>query len=144
MTRLLFAAALTLALTACSKGKGDAQPNPGAKPAAAAPAPTEAAPAAAASPADEAKKIFDTRCAACHGKTGRGDGAAAASLPVKPRDYRDAAWQDSVKDDYLADVIVNGGASVGKSPLMTPNPDLKTKPEVVKEIIKLIRGYKGT
>ncbi len=142
MTRLLFAAALTLALTACSKGKSDAQPNPGAKPAAAAPAPSGTAPAAA-SPADEAKKIFETRCAACHGKTGLGDGAAAANLPVKPRNYHDAAWQDSVKDDYLANIIVNGGPAVGKSPLMAPSPDLKTKPEVVKEIIKIIRGYKG-
>ncbi len=146
---------LALALVACSGG-GDkpadkpAESKPAAEKKAEPAAPTaekKAEPAAAPAAegaAAEAKTIFTTRCAACHGATGKGDGAAAANLPVKTRDYHDAAWQDSVQDDYLAKVIVEGGAAVGKSPLMTPNPDLKDKPEVVKEIIKLIRGFKGT
>ncbi len=147
MIRFLIAAALTFTFTACSKG-GDsgAQPNPGAKPVPAKAAPTAAKPApkpAAVDPAAEAKTIMETRCAACHGKTGKGDGAAAASLPVKPRDYHDAAWQDSVKDDFLAKIIVEGGGAVGKSPLMAANADLKAKPAVVKEIVKIIRSYKG-
>ena len=141
MIRSLFAAALVLALAACSKAPEGAQPNPGAKPAAAK-APTKAAAPAAADPAAEAKTIMETRCAACHGKTGAGDGAAAAALPVKPRNYTDAAWQASVKDDFLAKVIVEGGAAVGKSPLMAPNIDLKTKPKVVAELVKIIRSYK--
>lgn len=63
---------------------------------------------------------FKQLCSACHGNTGRGDGPAAAGLPVKPRNLADAAWQGSVDDDYLLKVIREGGAAVGKSPMMTP------------------------
>jgi len=33
------------------------------------------------------KKIHDVNCASCHGKSGRGDGQAAASLNPKPTPY---------------------------------------------------------
>jgi hypothetical protein len=48
-----------------------------------------------------------------------------------------------VKDDQLRDIIVKGGAAVGKSPGMPPNPELEKKPEVVGELIKIVRGFKG-
>ena len=32
-----------------------------------------------------------------------------------------------------------GGQSVGLSPMMAPNPDLKDKPEVVKGLVQLVR-----
>ena len=35
----------------------------------------------------EAKAIFAIRCVACHGAAGKGDGAAAAALNPKPRDF---------------------------------------------------------
>lgn len=63
---------------------------------------------------------FQQLCAACHGPAGKGDGAAAVALKPKPRDLTNAAWQASVKDAYLRDVIAKGGAAVGKSPLMAP------------------------
>jgi cytochrome c5 len=109
---------------------GDAKPADGA-----------VAAAAAADPVAEAKTIFDTRCVTCHGATGLGDGAAAAALNPKPRTYADKAWQDSVKDEDLAKAIIEGGAAIGKSPLMPPNPDLKDKPAVVSEIVKIIRSF---
>jgi cytochrome c553 len=99
-------------------------------------------PATAAAPADEAKTKFETLCATCHGTTGLGDGPAAAALDPKPRSYSDAEWQTSVTDEHIAKVIVEGGAAAGKSPLMPANPDLKDKPEVVKELVKIIRSYK--
>src|SRR5262245_2085275 len=39
--------------------------------------------------ADEARQLFATVCATCHGPTGQGDGQAAASLNPKPRNYTD-------------------------------------------------------
>jgi mono/diheme cytochrome c family protein len=101
-----------------------------------------ATPATPATPAAEAKLKFETLCATCHGKTGKGDAPAAASFDVKPRDYSDAKWQGSVTDEYLSKLIVEGGAANGKSPLMPANPDLKAKPEVVKELVKIIRSFK--
>jgi cytochrome c553 len=108
------------------------------------PAPAPAPSAAPAEPtaADQAKIKFDTLCASCHGASGKGDGAAAAALNPKPRDYTDAAWHASVTDEELAKVIVEGGAAVGKSATMPPSPDLKDKPEVVAEIVKIIRSFK--
>ena len=101
-----------------------------------------AAPAAADSPAKaEAKALFGSLCATCHGASGRGDGAAAAGLNPKPRDYSDKEWQKSVTDEQIATVILKGGAAIGKSPTMPPAPQLESKPEVVAELVKMIRAY---
>lgn len=97
---------------------------------------------AAASGNTEAQDIFTQRCVTCHGADGKGTGPAAASLNPKPRDYTDAAWQASVKDDDLRKVIVKGGAAVGKSALMPPNPDLEAKPAVVDGLVAKIRSFK--
>lgn len=88
----------------------------------------------------EAAQKWDTLCVSCHGKKGHGDGLASASLKVKPRSFSDQAWQKSVTDEHLAKVIVEGGKAVGKSELMPPSPDLKDKPEVVKELVRKIRS----
>lgn len=89
----------------------------------------------------EAQAKYDTLCSTCHGKTGTGDGAAAAALNPKPRNYTDKAWQKSVTDEYLGKAIVSGGAAVGKSALMPPNPDLANKPEVVAGLVQIIRNF---
>jgi hypothetical protein len=81
-------------------------------------------------------------CASCHGETGAGDGAAAAALDPKPRDFGDAAWQDKVDDAHLKKVILEGGPAVGLAPIMAPNPQLKDKPEVLDGLVKKIRGLK--
>jgi mono/diheme cytochrome c family protein len=93
------------------------------------------------SPADEAAQTFKTLCSTCHGADGKGDGVAAANLNPKPRNYTDKAWQASVTDEQLAKVILEGGAAVGKSPLMPPNPQLKDKPEVIAELVKIVRSF---
>jgi len=89
----------------------------------------------------EAHGIFNTRCATCHGQFGRGDGPGAAALDPKPRNYADAAWQTTVTDEYIEKVIVYGGISVGKSPLMVPNPDLEAKPGVVAALREKVRSF---
>jgi mono/diheme cytochrome c family protein len=122
----------------CSK-KSDA-PEQGA-PTAAAPVPAPVA--VAADPAIEARTLFKTRCAVCHGEDGKGDGPGAAALNPKPRNYSDAAWQDSVTDEQIHKTIVFGGAAVGKSPIMPGNPDLEAKSAVVDELVKHVRSFKG-
>ena len=88
----------------------------------------------------EAKEIYASRCALCHGSEGKGDGVAAAGLNPKPKSFIDSKWQKSVTDDYIEKIILKGGAEVGKSNLMPGNADLAGKPEVIKEIRKMIRG----
>lgn len=88
-----------------------------------------------------ARTIFNERCSACHGTSGKGDGAGAAALNPKPRDYTDKAWQKSVTDEQIAKTIKLGGAAVGKSPIMPASPDLDEKPEVVQGLVQLIREF---
>jgi mono/diheme cytochrome c family protein len=91
----------------------------------------------------EAKEIWQTRCATCHGQGGKGDGPAGAALNPKPRDLTSEEWQKSVTDDYIQKIIVDGGQAVGKSPLMAANPDLASKPEVVRGLTKIVRELAG-
>ena len=97
---------------------------------------------AAADAAAEARQVFDTLCATCHGKTGRADTPAAGALNPKPASFADAAWQDAISDEQIETVIVKGGAAVGKSPTMPPNPTLADKPEVVAQLRAIIRALK--
>jgi cytochrome c553 len=89
----------------------------------------------------QAELMFGTLCATCHGADGTGNGPAAASLNPKPRNYTDKTWQASVTDEQIKQTILMGGAAVGKSPAMPAQPQLKEKPEVVAEMVKLIRTF---
>ena len=138
--RLIVCATLLLSSVACSKNEGAANGS------AAAQAQAVAAPAPAAEPAvdfkAEAETMFRQRCVVCHGEKGLGDGPGAAALNPKPRNYTDAAWQASVTDEQISNTIVNGGAAVGKSPIMPGSPDLLSKAEVVAELVKIVRHFK--
>jgi len=123
--KIVFAGLALIALTAssaCTKSGGSSAPviSPAAK--------------------QEAAEIFSSRCTVCHGAQGAGDGPGSAGLTPKPRNFQDKAWADSVKDDYLANIIKNGGGAVGKSPAMPPNPDLAEKAEVVNALVAHVRG----
>jgi mono/diheme cytochrome c family protein len=104
---------------------------------------TPAEPSTPAAPAVDmaaAKERFVV-CAACHGATGAGDGAAAVALVPKPRSFGDKEWQASVTDEHIVKVIVEGGPAVNLSPLMAANADLASKPEVVAGLVQMIREF---
>jgi cytochrome c oxidase cbb3-type subunit 2 len=73
---------LTLAL-ACNTNK--APDHKGAAPSAS--APVALSHAAQLDRTERAKKLFLAECAGCHGEYGRGDGPAAATLAIKPRNF---------------------------------------------------------
>ncbi len=100
-------------------------------------APVQITPAAR----EQAKQIFSTRCAVCHGTDGRGDGPGGSALKPPPRNYHDTAWQDSVTDKEIETAIVYGGAAVGRSPTMIANPDLGSKPAVVAALREMVRNF---
>lgn len=87
----------------------------------------------------QANFVFENRCATCHGSDGRGDGPAARALPVRPRDYTDAAWQRATTDAQIRTAIVGGGAALGKSTAMPANKDLD--PAVVDALVRKIRAF---
>jgi mono/diheme cytochrome c family protein len=78
-------------------------------------------------------------CAGCHGAAGAGDGVAAASLPVKVPSFADPTfWSRS--DAVIKKSIKKGGASVGKSSIMVPNPQLT--PAQLNELVVYLKTLK--
>ena len=90
--------------------------------------------------ADSAKgqEVYNTYCALCHGPTGLGDGVGAAALDPKPRDLSSAAILETYTDEYLVNVITNGGMAVGKSPAMPPWGGV-VSPEDIENVVAHIR-----
>jgi mono/diheme cytochrome c family protein len=87
---------------------------------------------------EEGKKVYMQFCSSCHGQSGKGDGPAAAALNPKPRDHTDREYMSKLSDEQLFKVIKEGGASIGKSPLMPPwGPSLKD--DQIKDVIAYVR-----
>ena len=88
----------------------------------------------------EGKKMYVMYCSGCHGDSGKGDGPAARSLPVKPADYTDGMVMNQLSDKFLFDIISKGGSAVvGKSPYM-PAWGSQLKEKQIREIMGYIRG----
>jgi cytochrome c553 len=137
--RKLTELALIFALCACGKNNEPPPPSTGSPN-----APTETGPRnkpSAGGIPEKAQQMFATVCATCHGADGTGNGPASETLNPKPRNYTDAAWQASVTDDDIKNIIVNGGQAVGKSPMMPGNPQLKDDPETLDGLVKIIRAF---
>jgi mono/diheme cytochrome c family protein len=52
--------------------------------------------------------LYAQNCSACHGKAGKGDGAAAAALNPRPTNLADSTFQASRTDPQLTEAITNG------------------------------------
>lgn len=82
-----------------------------------------AAPAPAPSAADRAvaagRALYATHCAVCHGASGAGDGPSAAAFATKPSNLA-SPLVAGMPDEYLRNVIVNGGPAEGLAPGMPP------------------------
>ncbi len=59
-------------------------------------------------------KVFDTRCALCHGPQGHGDGPGSVALKPKPRNLHDAAYMSTRTDAQLLEVIHQGKGAMPK------------------------------
>lgn len=119
MRSLLIAIPLTLAALAGACGKSSEPPS-GSKPSA-------------------AQVMWETKCAVCHGITGDGNGPNADQFTPRPHDYTDPAWQASVTDAQIREIILRGGANMGKSAAMPSHTLLRDRPEVLDELVKIVR-----
>src|SRR5262245_51698951 len=130
----LLASVLVLSLCVACGGPGDRQASAAATPAA------DAGAAFGADARSEGKKVFEPICWTCHGMSGHGDGPASAGLEPKPRNLGDAAWQKTVTDEHIRNVVTMGGAAVGKSPAMPAQPQLKGNQAVLDALIAHVRS----
>jgi mono/diheme cytochrome c family protein len=90
----------------------------------------------------KANEIYESRCEACHGTEGHGDGPGAMALGKKPANFTNKKWQRHVTDKQIATAIVQGGQAVGLSAEMQPNPDLASQPMVVQALVMKVRDFK--
>jgi mono/diheme cytochrome c family protein len=106
---------LVIGLTLLLFGCGDSGSPPPPPPAPSQPAAPPASPAPVLADA-----LYKQYCAGCHGPDGKGNGPAAAALPVKPADHTNPAVMSKISDAELFKAIKEGGQAVGKSPAMPP------------------------
>lgn len=92
-----------------------------------------------AAAAEAGKAIYDVRCASCHGATGAGDGAAAASLDPKPANLITTVAQAG--DDFLYWRIAEGG---GMEPFNSSMPAHKSvlSEDEIWQVVTYIQTFK--
>ena len=82
--------------------------------------------AADAASAKQGVSIFKSRCAACHGNGGKGDGPASRTLPVNPANLT----LSRAPDDYIKLMIIEGGDAMGRSASMPAWGNVLTNVEI--------------
>lgn len=77
------------------------------------------------------RRLFANRCLACHGESGRGDGPIGTVLSPRPPDFAAGEFRIDTDGDGragtdadLANVIRDGPAAYGGSPIMPPSSRL--------------------
>ena len=71
--------------------------------------------------AADAEQMFRFYCTQCHGVGGKGDGPNVTDdFPVSPRNFTSAEEMNKLTDADIKNVILDGGPSASKSPMMPP------------------------
>lgn len=71
----------------------------------------------------QGKQIYDDRCAACHGASGKGDGPAAAALNPKPANLTDKNFMQTLPIDCHFFVIAEGVRGTAMPPWKSQGED---------------------
>lgn len=74
--------------------------------------------------------LYAQRCINCHGSSGRGDGPLAASLPVRPPDFRDTVERKSTAQ--IRRIIADGRG-------VMPAFDPALRPAEVTDMLQMVR-----
>jgi mono/diheme cytochrome c family protein len=73
-----------------------------------------------AADATKGAQIFNMYCVSCHGPQGLGDGPVGKTLNPPPRNFQEAKFKYGDTPRAHFEVVTNGAASKGGSPLMAP------------------------
>jgi cytochrome c oxidase cbb3-type subunit III len=89
---------------------------------------------------DSGSGNFMQNCMPCHGAEGQGDGPLSYDLGegVVPRNLTDAAVLSTRSDEFLFNVIKNGGKSVGLNEVM-PDWGYAFDDQAIKNLVQYIR-----
>ena len=87
--------------------------------------------------AGDAKENYEKACAKCHGPDGKGDTKMGKKLEIK--DFTDAKYQDSLKDDQMLKAIKEG-VKDGEKTRMKAAEGLSD--EEMKALVAYVRRFK--
>jgi len=76
------------------------------------------------------RAVFEQHCVACHGADGKGDGPAAAALPVKPANLTDCRRTAEDDIEMIDNIVRHGGSYAGMSPVMPAWDKVLTSMEI--------------
>lgn len=85
-----------------------------------------------------AENEYREACASCHGESGGGNGPEAQGIVPKPSDFTSKAFWLTRNQPHVEKVIREGGAAVGKSPLMAAFGPRYTR-EQIAELASYVR-----
>jgi cytochrome c553 len=88
--------------------------------------------------AADAKALYESDCAKCHGADGKGDTKMGKKLGAK--DYSDAKVQEALKDDAAAKAIKEGLKDADGKSLMKPAEGLSDND--IKGLVAYMRSFK--
>ena len=89
--------------------------------------------------AADADQLFKFYCAQCHGLEGKGNGPnVGKEFPVDPRNFTKADEMEKLSDADIKNVVLDGGPSASKSPMMPPWGKTLTEEEV-DALVKYLR-----
>ncbi|MBI2159868.1 MAG: cytochrome c [Candidatus Rokubacteria bacterium] len=87
--------------------------------------------------ASRAERLWVALCAECHGADGRGSWRATLFL-IRPGDLTDAAAIGRQTDQYLFDIIKEGGSPIGRPGM--PAFGAALKDEDIRALVAYLRG----
>ncbi len=87
--------------------------------------------------ATHTQRLYLANCAPCHGADGRGSWRATIFL-MRPGNLADPRTTDQLSDDYLAALLKNGGAPLGKPGM--PAFGFHLSDTETRELIAYLRG----
>jgi len=87
-------------------------------------------------PQTRGQRLYAQHCASCHGNSGRGSWRAWLFL-IRPGDLTDSKTMKALSDQYIFDLIQQGGATIGKPGM--PAYGFHLKDEEIQELVAYVR-----
>lgn len=81
---------------------------------------------------------YQSHCASCHGAGGKGNGWTAWLYRLKMRDLSDPSYTATLKDEYLFQVIKQGGDTLGKPGMPSWGQELSDRE--IRDLVIYIRS----
>src|SRR4030042_811378 len=96
-------------------------------------------PPRASVPISRGGALYEAHCAACHGRSGKGDGPGARVIRHPMRDFSSPVAMREVSDRFLFEIIKKGSSQFGRSNAM-PSWGMKLSDEEIQVVVAHIRS----